>query len=103
MGESILLSPEEAGDEPYLMSKTLKGTPVLVGNDRFCGGTDGPSSNLVSTGLLLDDGYQHLQLHRDLNILLIDSTIGFGDRHLLPRGILREPLRHLQQGRPLPS
>jgi len=43
-------------------------------------------------GLLLDDGYQHLPLHRDLDILLIDSHIGFGDHHLLPRGILREPL-----------
>jgi len=40
----------------------------------------------------LDDGYQHLPLHRDLDILLIDSHIGFGDHHLLPRGILREPL-----------
>jgi tetraacyldisaccharide 4'-kinase len=47
--------------------------------------------------LLLDDGYQHLQLHRDLDILLIDSHIGFGDHHLLPRGILREPLTHLRR------
>jgi tetraacyldisaccharide 4'-kinase len=47
--------------------------------------------------LLLDDGYQHLQLHRDLNILLIDSQIGFADGHLLPRGILREPLNHLRR------
>jgi tetraacyldisaccharide 4'-kinase len=47
--------------------------------------------------MILDDGYQHLQLHRDLNILLIDAEIGFGDHHLLPRGILREPLEHLHR------
>ena len=54
-------------------------------------------SGLVSEGVLLDDGFQHLQLHRDLNILLVDSTIGFGDHHLLPRGMLREPLSHLRR------
>jgi tetraacyldisaccharide 4'-kinase len=48
-------------------------------------------------GLLLDDGYQHLPLRRDLDILLIDSHLGFGDDHLLPRGILREPLSHLRR------
>jgi tetraacyldisaccharide 4'-kinase len=48
-------------------------------------------------GLLLDDGYQYLPLYRDLNILIIDSTIGFGDHHLLPRGILREPISHLRR------
>jgi tetraacyldisaccharide 4'-kinase len=48
-------------------------------------------------GLLLDDGYQYLQLYRDLNILLIDSHIGFGDGHLFPRGMLREPLTHLRR------
>ncbi len=95
-GQSIFLSPEESGDEPYLMSKRLKGTPVLIGKDRFSTGRMALHQFDVG-GLLLDDGYQHLQLHRDLNILLIDSNIGFGDRHLLPRGILREPLAHLRR------
>jgi tetraacyldisaccharide 4'-kinase len=95
-GRSILLTPEEAGDEPYLMSKTLRGTPVVVGKNRFWAGQKALEQFGV-TGLLLDDGFQHLQLHRELNILLIDSNIGFGDRHLLPRGILREPLSQLQR------
>ena len=95
-GRSILLTPEEAGDEPYLMSKTLRGTPVVVGRNRFWAGKKALEQFGVA-GLLLDDGFQHVQLHRDLNILLIDSNIGFGDRHLLPRGILREPLSQLQR------
>jgi len=95
-GQSIFLSPEESGDEPYLMSKTLKGTPVVIGKNRFLAGGRALHQFDVD-GLLLDDGYQHLQLHRDLNILLIDSNIGFGDRHLLPRGILRESLEQLRR------
>jgi tetraacyldisaccharide 4'-kinase len=95
-GQSILLTPEEAGDEPYLMSKTLQGTSVVIGKNRFSAGEKALKQFDVS-GLLLDDGFQHVQLHRDLNILLIDSHIGFGDRHLLPRGILREPLNELRR------
>ncbi|OGP59252.1 MAG: tetraacyldisaccharide 4'-kinase [Deltaproteobacteria bacterium RBG_13_52_11b] len=95
-GQSIFLSPEESGDEPYMMSKTLQGTPVVIGKNRFSAGEKALHQFGVD-GLLLDDGFQHLQLHRDLNILLIDSNIGFGDRHLLPRGILREPLKQLRR------
>ena len=95
-GQSIFLLPEESGDEPFLMAKTLKGVPVLIGKDRFLNGQMALQRFAVR-GLLLDDGYQHLPLHRDLNILLIDSQIGFGDQHLLPRGILREPLSHLRR------
>ena len=93
-GQSILLSPQESGDEPTLMSQTLRDIPVLVGKDRAATGQIALDRFHVDA-LLLDDGYQHLQLCRDLNILLIDSTLGFGDRYLLPRGILREPLSHL--------
>jgi tetraacyldisaccharide 4'-kinase len=93
-GKAIVLSPEESGDEPFLMAQTLKGVPILIGKDRFINGQMALQRFGVR-GLLLDDGYQHLQLHRDLNILLVDSHIGFGDYHLLPRGNLREPLSHL--------
>jgi tetraacyldisaccharide 4'-kinase len=95
-GQIVFLSPEESGDEPFLMAKSLKGIPVLVGKDRFVTGRMALQRFGVR-GLLLDDGYQHLQLYRDLNILLIDSHIGFGDHHLLPRGILREPFSHLRR------
>jgi len=95
-GKTVLLSPEESGDEPFQMAKALKGVPVLIGKDRFTNGQLALERFGVR-GLLLDDGYQHLQLHRDLDILLIDSQIGFGDHDLLPRGILREPLHHLHR------
>ncbi len=95
-GEAIFLSPQESGDEPFLMARVCRGIPVLVGKDRFTNGRIALQQFGVR-GLLLDDGYQHLALHRDINILLIDSHIGFGDHTLLPRGILREPLSHLRR------
>ena len=95
-GKTIFLSPEESGDEPFLMAQACKGIPVLVGKNRFITGRIALQRFGVK-GLLLDDGYQHLPIHRDINILLIDSHIGFGDHHLLPRGILREPLSHLRR------
>ncbi len=93
-GKTIFLSPEQSGDEPFLMAKACQGIPVLVGENRLLNGQLALQRFGVK-GLLLDDGYQYLPLHRDINILLIDSTIGFGDLHLLPRGILREPISHL--------
>jgi len=95
-GQTLFLSPEESGDEPFLMAKTLKSIPVFIGKDRFLNGQMALQRFGVR-GLLLDDGYQYLPLHRDLDILLIDSQIGLGDHHLLPRGILREPLSHLRR------
>jgi len=95
-GKTVLLSQEESGDEPFQMAKALKGIPVLIGQDRFANGQLALQRFDIG-GMILDDGYQHLQLHRDLNILLVDAEIGFADHHLLPRGILREPLEHLHR------
>lgn len=95
-GQKILLSPEEAGDEPFLMAQTLREIPVLIGKNRFNNGRIALQQFQIQ-GFLLDDGFQHLPLHRDLNIVLIDSHMGFGDGHLLPRGVLREPLSHLKR------
>jgi tetraacyldisaccharide 4'-kinase len=95
-GKNLFLSPEESGDEPFLMAQVCQGIPVLVGKDRFANGRVALQRFGIK-GLLLDDGYQHLPLRRDLDILLIDSHVGFGDQHLLPRGILREPLSHLRR------
>jgi len=95
-GRNLFLSPEQSGDEPFLMAQVCKGVPVLVGKDRFANGRVAVQ-RFGTKGVLLDDGYQHLPLRRDLDILLIDSRLGFGDDHLLPRGILREPLSHLRR------
>lgn len=90
-GANILLEPQEAGDEPYLMASRLKGVPVVVGEDRAEAGLFAVRK-FAPACIILDDGFQHLRLERDLNILLVDAKTGFGNGFLLPRGILREPL-----------
>lgn len=95
-GKKILTGPNEAGDEPYLMAKSLEGVPVVVCADRVRGGRfmiERFSPNV----LLLDDAFQHIRLRRDINILLVDANEGFGNAHLLPRGILREPLSSIRR------
>ena len=80
----------DVGDEPLLMARQLGGVPVVVSRDRHKGGL-----NMCSSGrydfIILDDGFQHLRLKRDLDLVLIDSNLPFGNGHLLPMGILREP------------
>lgn len=90
-GKSILATPEDSGDEPYLMASSLKNVPVVVCADRYKSGTYS-AEHTGANIFILDDGYQHLQLHRDINILLIDASNPYGNGHLLPKGILREPL-----------
>ncbi|TAN64074.1 tetraacyldisaccharide 4'-kinase [bacterium] len=90
-GIQILRSPSESGDEPYLMATRLKGVPVVVGEDRVKAGK--AAIELFKPDVIvLDDGFQHLRLCRDLNIALIDGAIGLGNGYLLPRGIMREGL-----------
>ena len=95
-GINILLGPKEAGDEPYLMASRLKGVPVVVGEDRAEAGRYAVQKFAPSC-IILDDGFQHLRLERDLNILLVDATTGFGNGFLLPRGILREPIEAVKR------
>ncbi|MBW1824898.1 MAG: tetraacyldisaccharide 4'-kinase, partial [Deltaproteobacteria bacterium] len=95
-GERILLNARDAGDEPFLLSKALPGIPVIIGRDRVLSGQYALEHFSPET-ILLDDGFQHLKLKRDVDILLIDLQYGFGNGHLLPRGILREPLNNLNR------
>ena len=90
----VFCGPEECGDEPYLLARTLEGVPVVVGNSRYQAGKhlEDRYLNLI---YLLDDGYQHLQLKRNLNILILDATDPFGGNLLLPAGRLREPIKAL--------
>ncbi len=90
-GRQILAGPEIAGDEPVMMARHLNGIPVLAGADRYAVGMKAMA--LFSPDVIvLDDGFQHRRLHRDLDVVLVDSQGFFGNRCLLPRGILREPL-----------
>jgi tetraacyldisaccharide 4'-kinase len=90
-GRQTLLSPEMVGDEPVMMAQRLKDVPVLTGRIRYETGKYAIEQFGVNV-LILDDGYQHLPLHRDLNILLCDATRPFGNGVVFPAGELREPL-----------
>jgi tetraacyldisaccharide 4'-kinase len=93
-GHRIRLSPEEAGDEPYLMACRLKGVPVVVGRDRFRAGMKAWREFGVDC-IVLDDAFQHLALCRDLDLVLLDFMRPFGNGRLFPAGPLREPLAAL--------
>ena len=90
-GQYILLSPEIAGDEPYMMAERLKNVPVLTSRDRYAAGRYA-IDHFGADVLILDDGFQHLALHRDLNILLCDQQKPFGNKLVFPAGHLREPV-----------
>ncbi len=95
-GREVLEGPETVGDEPYLMAQRLSGIPVVVSADRFKG-CRALLERFKPDVILLDDGFQHLRLHRDLNLLLVDATNPFGNGALLPRGSLREPLSGIRR------
>jgi tetraacyldisaccharide 4'-kinase len=88
---NVLTSAEQAGDEPQLLAENLKGiASVICDSDRAAAG-QWAIENLGADVLVLDDGYQHLQLTRDLNIAIIDATNPWGEGQQLPYGMLREP------------
>jgi tetraacyldisaccharide 4'-kinase len=93
---SIRLSPLEAGDEPYLLASSLPGLAVVIGTDRYRAGLMA-QENLDPDIFILDDGFQHLRLQRDLNLLLLDCQKPFGNGRTLPAGILREALSAVER------
>lgn len=95
-GTRIYLTPAEAGDEPFMLAQMLSGVPVLVGKKRYEMGIHAHERFGLDV-LILDDGFQHLRIKRDVDIVLIDAQRGFGNGRLFPRGPLREPLRCLRR------
>lgn len=95
-GERVLLNSEVAGDEPYMLARNLPGVIVLVDKNRVKSGAYAIKKFGCDT-LVLDDGFQYLPLKGRLNLLLVDKTNPFGNGHLLPRGVLREPIKHLKR------
>jgi tetraacyldisaccharide 4'-kinase len=87
-------SLEETGDEPVLLARRLKSIPIAIGKNRTETGRHLHESFGCDV-LLLDDGFQHRKLHRDLDIVLIDASNPWGNGRLLPAGPLRESLNHL--------
>ena len=96
-GAELLASERKAGDEPFLLAKNLIGVAAVLANpNRFAAG-QWAIENLKSEVFVLDDGFQHLQLARDLDIVTIDATNPWGGGTLLPGGRLREPLSGLSR------
>jgi len=88
--------PREVGDEPALLARKLPDIPIVVGADRYHAGLLAEERFKVDLHIL-DDGFQHIALERDVNIVLLDSTQSYSNRELLPSGRLREPLKALQR------
>ena len=68
-GERVLEPVERSGDEPQMLARTLPGVPVLVSQDRYLAGLLA-ERHFGATVSILDDGFQHVQLERDVNVLL---------------------------------
>jgi tetraacyldisaccharide 4'-kinase len=95
-GKVIFMEPSQSGDEPFLMASLLNDVPVCVGKKRIETGMDA-YHRYSPDFFILDDGFQHRQLKRDLNILLLDSEKPFGNGFLIPRGTLRESVSSLER------
>lgn len=94
-GEGPLYNASYCGDEPYLLARRLPKVAVIVGKDRCAA-----SKLAVNEGarlILLDDGMQHRRMARHLDVVVVDALNPFGHGHLIPRGLLREPVKALSR------
>jgi len=92
-GEGPIAAASEGGDEPVLIARSLPGIPVVVGESRSAAGRETLCRRDVDV-FLLDDGFQHLSLRRDADLLLVECGRGLGNRWTAPLGPLREPPSH---------
>ena len=96
-GKKVCASPTESGDEAHMMVRHLSGIPIIAGKSRYLTGQVALERFNVDV-LLLDDGFQHRQLARDVDILTVPVTQPFGNpQGLLPVGTLREPTSAVQR------
>ena len=95
-GERLHMDASEAGDEAYMLAKHLPNVPVLIGAERALTGRYA-IEHFGAEVAILDDGYQHWQLKRDMDILLVDAVNVFGNGYILPRGTLRESMSHISR------
>jgi tetraacyldisaccharide 4'-kinase len=95
-GADRIADPRDVGDEPAALARALPNVPVIVSRDRFRAGIVGEQRFQASVHLL-DDGFQHLALYRDLDVVLLDVTHPSSDLALLPAGRWREPFAALRR------
>ncbi len=85
-------------DEPGMLAKNCPGTAVVVNPDRLAGAIEAVKKCRAQV-LIMDDGFQHRRLHRDIDIVTIDAMQPFGYGRLLPAGLLREPVSALERAK----
>jgi len=95
-GQKLLLDSAMSGDEPYMLASNLPDVCVLVDKDRVKSGRYA-INKLGCDTLILDDGFQYLSLRPRVQVVLVDRTNPFGNEHVLPRGILREPIKNIKR------
>ena len=94
-GDGPIVPLEEGGDEPVALARALSGVLVVVGERRAEAARR--AADLGADLFLLDDGFQHLAVRRDVDLLLLDSRDPFGGGSFPPRGRLREPVAALRR------
>jgi len=97
-GQNTYKKPPEAGEEPYWLARALPGVAVYTGACRYAAGL-AAWEEFTPDLFLLDAGFQHVQLHRALDLVLLDAASPFGNGRLLPAGPLREPAAVLDAAR----
>src|SRR5216684_2346958 len=90
-GSEIFADARDAGDEPLLLAEKLKGEAAVICDADRVAAARWAIENLNTELFILDDGFQHLRMARDYNIVVVDATNPWGNRRLLPAGNLREP------------
>ena len=96
-GETVFATQDEAGDEAFLLAMNLKGVAAVISDANRVSAGEGAIKHLNPDCFVLDDGFQHLRIARDLNIVTVDATNPWGGGNLLPYGRLREPLSSLRR------
>ncbi len=96
-GEQILARPEEAGDEPFELAQKLLGKAVVIADADRVSAAEWAKRKFGVTAFVLDDGFQHRRVKRDIDLVCIDATNPFGGGKMLPSGRLREPLVNLNR------
>ena len=95
-GDRVLLGPGSVGDEPAWVARRVSGVPVLAGQNRVALGLRALAV-FGSEILVLDDAFHHHRIERDVDLVCVDARLGLGNRHVLPRGPLRESRRALRR------
>ncbi|SJZ47322.1 tetraacyldisaccharide 4'-kinase [Selenihalanaerobacter shriftii] len=95
-GKQVLMTPKEAGDEAFMLAQSLPDVPIIIGSDRVVTGRYA-YKHFEPDIILLDDGFQHWKLDRDIDVVAIDATNPFSNGSMIPRGTLREPLCSLER------